>query len=41
MRERGHVDGDPFDHWLLALGFFGAGLSALSVLWQGLPALFV
>jgi hypothetical protein len=41
MRERGGGDADPFDHWLLVLGFFGAALSALSVLWQGLPALFV
>ncbi|HEX2542927.1 MAG TPA: hypothetical protein VHM00_17825 [Caldimonas sp.] len=32
---------DPFDQWLLLLAFLGAALSALAVLWQGLPALIV
>jgi hypothetical protein len=33
--------GDGLDRWLLVVGFLGAALSALAVLWQGLPALFV
>ena len=32
---------DGFDRWLLVLAFLGAALSALAVLWQGLPALIV
>lgn len=34
-------DIDAVDRWLLVLAFLGAALSALAVLWQGLPALFV
>ena len=34
-------DADAVDRWLLAVAFLGAALSALAVLWQGLPALFV
>jgi hypothetical protein len=32
---------DVFDRWLLVLAFLGAALSALAVLWQGLPALII
>ena len=32
---------DPLERWLLVLAVLGAALSALSVLWQGLPALIV
>lgn len=35
------ADRDAFDHWLLVVAFLGAALSALAVLWQGLPALIV
>jgi hypothetical protein len=38
-RREGGVD--VFDRWLLVLAFLGAALSALAVLWQGLPALIV
>ncbi|MET0247837.1 MAG: hypothetical protein ABW182_13895 [Sphingomonas sp.] len=31
---------DPFDRWRRAIACGGLMLSALSVLWQGLPALF-
>ena len=31
---------DDFDRWVLNVGGVGAGLSALAVLWQALPALF-
>jgi len=34
-------DVDVVDRWLLALAFLGAALSAIAVLWQGLPALIV
>jgi hypothetical protein len=34
-------DLDAFDRWLLLLAFLGAALSALAVLWQGLPALII
>ena len=34
-------DKDLRDRWLLVFAFLGAALSALAVLWQGLPALIV
>lgn len=39
----GHLgdDRDGFDRWLLKLAFFGAALSTVAVLWQGLPTLLV
>lgn len=35
------TDIDGVDRWLLVLAFFGAALSTLAVLWQGIPALIV
>ena len=32
--------GDDLDRWVLNVGGIAAGLSALAVLWQSLPALF-
>ena len=36
-----HADEGPVDRWMLTIGFLGAALSTLAVVWQGLPALFV
>ncbi len=33
--------GDDFNDWLRTLALIGAGISAVAVLWQGLPALIV
>ena len=32
--------GDAVDHWIRTVGFGGASLSSLAVIWQGLSALF-
>ena len=38
-RLRRQGGGDDFSEWLRTLALIGAGISAVAVLWQGLPAL--
>ncbi|ONF95689.1 hypothetical protein [Sphingomonas jeddahensis] len=41
VRLRVPSGGDDFREWMRKLALVGAGISAISVLWQGLPALIV
>lgn len=41
LRLRAPSGGDDFGEWMRKLALAGAGISAVAVLWQGLPALFV
>ena len=40
-RLRTPTGGDEFREWMRKIALFGAGLSALAVVWQGLPALII
>ena len=40
-RLRRQGGGDDFSEWLRTLALIGAGISAVAVLWQGLPALII
>lgn len=41
LRLRTPTGGDEFREWMRVIALFGAGLSALAVVWQGLPALII
>lgn len=41
VRLRVPAGGDEFREWMRRIALVGAGISAVAVLWQGLPALIV
>lgn len=41
LRLRRSSGGDDFHEWMRMIALIGAGLSAVAVLWQGLPALII
>jgi hypothetical protein len=40
-RWRNAADTDRYGRWLASLALLGAGLSAVAIVWQGMPAIFV